>query len=529
MPVPTSVLPVALNRNGAVSEPTTTSLLVTVQELVGELIVWATSRPGEVPTFAEVEGWLIPRVMQFGCLLLALFVATRSEHQVATLASRLAVGETTLRRGPLQARNLTTFFGVIRYRRLYFVGPLQSGHRTGFHPLDRALGLTTDRMSLRVLSLCARLAVNLSFAETHATLARVLPSVPAPSQIERAVLGLGRFTRAWLSKAPVPTDDGEVLVMQFDSKGAPTATDQELTRRRGPRRRSAAPSPRHRGVNKRSRYGSKRRREPGDKSKNARMATRVVMYTLRREGDLLLGPLNKRVYASFASKEHAFQWARTQADRRGFSAGSGRLIQALTDGELCFDAYLAQYFPEALRTLDIVHVIEKLWTAAEAIFRNNTLARNRWVELRKKDLLEGREAALVTLLEDARAVIPKTGPGNKGRRHRLADVASYLRKRLGQLRYQYLMEQDLELATGAVEGGIKDIVGRRFDHGGMRWVPARAEALLHLRCIEANGEWDAFVAYVQQRLQHEANQGHATPTLLRAKPLPIPTVYKVAA
>ena len=35
----------------------------------------------------------------------------------------------------------------------------------------------------------------------------------------------------------------------------------------------------------------------------------------------------------------------------------------------------------------------------------------------------------------------------------------------------------------------------------MRWIPGRAEALLHLRCIEINGDWEAFTAWSDQRNQ----------------------------
>ena len=31
-----------------------------------------------------------------------------------------------------------------------------------------------------------------------------------------------------------------------------------------------------------------------------------------------------------------------------------------------------------------------------------------------------------------------------------------------------------------------------MDCSGMRWIPERAEALLRLRCIELNGDWDRF-------------------------------------
>ena len=69
------------------------------------------------------------------------------------------------------------------------------------------------------------------------------------------------------------------------------------------------------------------------------MATLIVMYTLRRSGPHLLGPINRWVYASFAPKEHAFQIARREANKRGFAPESARRIQIVTDGDLDLDCY----------------------------------------------------------------------------------------------------------------------------------------------------------------------------------------------
>ncbi len=64
--------------------------------------------------------------------------------------------------------------------------------------------------------------------------------------------------------------------------------------------------------------GAEEAQEKGDRSKNAKMAAAVVMYTLRRGADgLLEGPINKKVYASYAPKRHAFAYARREADKRG--------------------------------------------------------------------------------------------------------------------------------------------------------------------------------------------------------------------
>ena len=90
--------------------------------------------------------------------------------------------------------------------------------------------------------------------------------------------GKVRYTAAWFESAPVPEGDGEVLVIQIDSKATPTATEAELEKRRGKRAKNPHPgSQRHRGRTARQRRGSKERREKSDKAKNGKMATIVVM------------------------------------------------------------------------------------------------------------------------------------------------------------------------------------------------------------------------------------------------------------
>jgi hypothetical protein len=324
--------------------------------------------------------------------------------------------------------------------------------------------------------------------------------------IEHAVLGFGRHTAEWFAQAPAPADDGDVLIIMFDSKGAPTATEEELAHRRGKRRkRPHGPSPRHRGRHSRKRYEKKPRRKKGDHSKNAKMATMFTMFTLKREGGKLLGPINRRVYASFAPKEHAFVIARREAEKRGFGEVSGKLVQIVTDGDDDLECYVVRHFPGAIHTIDIMHVIEKLWRAGECIFREGSDDLAAWISTMKQWLYTGHADRVVSEIYARFDATPKTGPGNKGKRERLENVAHYLAKRVFKMNYGQLIRQDLEIATGAIEGAIKNVIVKRCDHGGMRWIKERAEALLQLRCIEINGDWDAFIDRVHDvtRLEGE--------------------------
>jgi hypothetical protein len=196
----------------------------------------------------------------------------------------------------------------------------------------------------------------------------------------------------------------------------------------------------------------------------------VVMFTLKRHGTKLLGPINRKLYASFAPKQHAFAIARRDATKRGFGPGAGKLIQIVTDGDPDFATYATEYFPEAMHTMDVMHVIEKLWTAGECCFREGTEPLRQWIEAQKDRLYAGKADEIIAELCQRRHAIAVTGPGNKGKRERLLSVIGYLQNRVHQMPYDKIIKQDLELGSGAVEGAVKNIIGKRCDHGGMRWI-----------------------------------------------------------
>ena len=86
--------------------------------------------------------------------------------------------------------------------------------------------------------------------------------------------------------------------------------------------------------------------------------------------------------------------------------------------------------------------------------------------------------------------------------------------------YGRLRKEDLVIASGVVEGAARYVVGERLDNSGMRWIEERAEAVLLLRCIEVNGDWEAFMRWSQEQRNQELERGQVvqirskTPTQL---------------
>lgn len=488
----------------------------------------AAQRPNSTLTF-EPQLWA--RVMCLGRMLFALWLCHADKVIMARLERGWVRGSRFFERRGSQSREIGTLFGKLQYRRGY---AYCAEAERGYFPLDEAIGLTADAFTPLVVSHICRLATRMSYEAATVVFGWFLQWAPATRTVQELTMGLGGQAQKFAAQAPAPPpdDEGEVLVIQIDSKGIPTATKAELESRRGPRPPGPAePSRRHRGRDKRSKQGPRPRLDPDDHSKNARMATLVVLYTLAQDPNSsaprLLGPRNPRVHASFSPKRYAFQVARREAEKRGFGPDSGKRIQFVYDGDEDLETYRQQYFGDypadhVIVTADIMHVLEYLWAAGSTLYPQDKDDRARWVGIQKARLLRSEGERVRQELRDRLAAVPKTGPGTKDKRKQLEATLRYLNTNAHRLDYKLVRDCDLELASGMVEGAVRNLIGLRFDQGGMRWIADRAEPLLQLRCIEINGQWDDFFSWLHRTIKrHDPD----TPLRLRSRnPPPMPIV-----
>jgi Uncharacterised protein family (UPF0236) len=468
------------------------------------------------------EKELLIRIAVLGICLMRLFFLARYER--LDLKPFLEDGD--YRPGdPYARRTLKTVYGDVRYGRHY----LQArGGGRGFFPLDVVLGLTTDRLSPWVMHWVARLASRMSFSAAQMVCRAALNWAPATETIEQVVLGMGRKAAPFMAQreAPPKGKEGEVLVIEVDGKCPPTATKAELAKRRGRRQPRAKRAcrcgcQRHRGRARREARGSKTRRQRGDKSKNGKEVVVVVMYTLKRGADgKLHGPLNKKLYGTFRGRQAAARWARAEATKRGFGPETTKTVQIVLDGAKGLKHQLEPLFPKAIFTLDVCHVVEKLWALGRHYHKEGSAALGAWVEGLKALVYAGRAARLVERLKELRRQTAPRGPGTKTRRECLRRLINYVGCRTDMMRYDQWMKEDLVIASGQVEGAVRQLVGERLDCAGMRWVQGKAEAVLHLRCIELNGDWDQFVSWFQGQTQKHL-QTEKRHRVLTDQPLPV--------
>ena len=154
-------------------------------------------------------------------------------------------------------------------------------------------------------------------------------------------------------------------------------------------------------------------------------------------------------------------------------------------------------------------MVEKLWELGHRFHKEGSEELKAWVEELKELVYQGRAATLVKRLQTLLKQVPMHGPGTKGRRQALKKLIGYLKPRLKMMQYRKWISEDLVIASGQVEGAVRHVVGERMDCAGMRWIPERAEALLHLRCIELNGDWENFITWTYQQYQDQLRDRQA--------------------
>lgn len=78
----------------------------------------------------------------------------------------------------------------------------------------------------------------------------------------------------------------------------------------------------------------------------------------------------------------------------------------------------------------------------------------------------------------------------------------YLTNNMEYLRYDQALSSGWPIATGVIEGACRHLIGDRLDIAGSRWGVEGAEAILRLRAVIDNGDFEAYWAF-HLRCEHD--------------------------
>jgi hypothetical protein len=213
-------------------------------------------------------------------------------------------------------------------------------------------------------------------------------------------------------------------------------------------------------------------------------------------------PVAKEVHATLEGKAVALARLQQRAEQRCGTPISQRV--ALTDGAEAVQTQLQAHFPEHTLVLDIIHASEYLWEVANALLGERHPARTAWIRPRLEQVLSGATATVIAELE-ALAQAPEW---TEAQRRVVEKTAGYYRRNQPYMHYDDYLARGWPIGTGVVEGACGHLVKDRMEQAGMRWTPAGAQAVLDLRSVRLNGDWDAYWQYHRQQ-QHQRLYGPA--------------------
>jgi hypothetical protein len=151
--------------------------------------------------------------------------------------------------------------------------------------------------------------------------------------------------------------------------------------------------------------------------------------------------------------------------------------------------------------IDCVHVLEYLWSSAWSFFKEGDPAAERWVHEKARAVLNGKAGIVAASI---RRKATRLGLDSDKRAN--ADAcADYLLAKRRYLDYPTALTSGWPIATGVIEGACRHFVKDRMDITGARWGLAGAEAVLKLRALRSNGDFDA---YWRHHLAQERRRVH---------------------
>ena len=432
----------------------------------------------------QVERGLWESLLALGLTMLESYVAAQSPGD---LGPSVTVKGRSLRRleQPHDRRYVSVFGELTISRAVYGTRETQKHELV---PLDARLGLPEGDFSHLLQEWDQAFCVQGSYDASRRTVARVLGLGQSVRSLEQMNVAMARAVESFrdAQPTPAPEEEGSLLVLTADGKGIPMRRKQDEKPAGG-------------------------RRKKGEKANKKRMACVGAVYTIepfRRTADEVVDevlreqcradrprPQHKQMRAELTrelegvevnGKERIFSWFAEQVGAR--SPDGNKPVVCVMDGERALWKLLLKYLPQVVCILDLFHVLERLWQAAHCFHAEGSVAAQEFVTARLRRMLLGEVGYVIGGLKQMATKHKLRG----AQKRQLLSAVGYLQRNRGMMRYDEYLAAGYPIGSGVAEGACRHLVKDRLELTGMRWRTAGAQAMLDLRAVYLNDDWDAF-------------------------------------
>jgi len=427
----------------------------------------------------EAEKGIFKRLLPIGLAAMKRSFAQRGTGDVGPAVTR-ADGMLLPREQTLRGRDYFSIFGKFKVARTCYRAPGE----TGIVPLDAQVNLPQRCYSSCLQEWMTVFEVEHPFQERASWFAQLFDLEVAESVLMEVAKEAPADYEGFSAQRPVPPEDteGELLVVSFDGKGVPMLKAE--------------------AVKLKAKLGT------GEKRQKKKEALGGVSYTVDAKprspevlAELLGDPEAARARRQRQGKQD--EAPRAQQVRRLASLVRTKqavmeLIQAdvqrrdpqhrqplviLLDGALGLWHLATKLFKEWKRrtlVLDIMHVVGYLWSAANALFGEQSQTGTHGVQQQLTEILRGRVGYVSGGL---RHILTKQRL-RKSVRETLAKGITFFHNHRRWMRDDAYLAAGLPVGTGVVESACGSVVKHRMEGEGKRWSLEGAEAILALRSLK---------------------------------------------
>ncbi|MHB1510735.1 MAG: ISKra4 family transposase [Acidimicrobiales bacterium] len=487
-----------------VTTDTETETFAPVRQSFEETICWLEGTESASLTHAELEDQVERRGREVQRLMLQDHLdlrALREERVRAVDATGIVHANVEPAR-----RRLSTVVGTVVFERL----ACRHLGASNLYPADAVLNLPVELHSHGLRRLAAIESTRGSFDDAAAAIERSTGVSVAKRQVEFLTAAAAtHIDDFYAARGPEPGASDDVVVISVDGKGIVMRPD---ALREATAKAAGATTP---TLGTRLSKGEKRYRK--------RMAEVGAVYDLalvvRTPTDVLASkhgddaapapPLAPKATGKWVTASVAQDAAEVvtrvfnEAERR--DPDHHRCWVALVDGNNHqIDRIKAEAASRKLKVttvVDLIHVMEYIWSAAWCFFAEGDQAAEDWVRDKTIAVLEGSARDVAAGIRRRATTAQLT----KAKRKNADACATYLTNKAPYLDYPTALAVGWPIATGIIEGTCRYLVADRMDITGARWSVDGAEAVLKLRAVRSNGDFDDYWTF---HLDHERQRVH---------------------
>ena len=445
----------------------------------------------------EVELTVWRQVLVMGHALLGEFLRLQGTGDMGENIT-LPEGDVRKRLEALHRRRYVSVFGEFHLDRVAYGS--REGQKVDFVPLDNRLQLPEGVFSYLLQDWDQSFCVEQAFSQAGRTIERMLGFKQPVDSLEHMNAKMAELVEDYREERVLPSaeEEGSIVVSSADGKGV------VMRREEG----DQAP-PTH--------------RTKGEKASRKEMAIVGAVYTVapyvRTAEDLVAAlfgdriepppsprpkPCHKQTMASLAftddegthsGMEKTYQWMLQEIWAR--NRGYGKEMVHLCDGqETLWDAR-QRHLPQRNTTdvLDLLHVTPRLWQAAHLFHREKSQEAEQFVRERVLKVLQGKVGLVIRGLREMGTKRKLTS----SKKAALITICNYLEKNKERMCYDEYLSKGYPIASGVIEGACRHLVKDRMERAGMHWTRGGAQAMLDVRSIHINGDWEQYQTFRIER------------------------------